>query len=84
VEEICKLQEDPGSGRDFERRAPARLLVRYVLMFFDHDYGARSLFDDYLRDFANRHREYRPPASVIVSMEETGRIFGKEPRALKN
>jgi hypothetical protein len=58
-------------------------LVRYVLMFFDHDYPARSLFDDYLRDFMNRHREVRPPESVTVSMEEAGRIFGKSREALK-
>ena len=84
VEEICKLHEDPGfwSGMSTGGRLHD-YLVRYVLMFFEHDYASRSLFDDYLRDFMNRHREYRPPESVIVSMEEAGRIFGKSREALK-
>ena len=84
VEEICKLHEDRGF---WSGMAPGgRLhdyLVRYVLMFFDYDYAPRSLLDDYLRDFMNRHREHRPPESVIVSMEEAGRIFGKSREALK-
>ena len=84
VEEICKLHEDPGVWSGIATGGRLHdYLVRYVLMFFDHDYPARSLFDDYLRDFMNRHREYRPPESVIVSMEEAGRIFGKSREALK-
>ena len=31
----------------------------------------------------NRHRDYRPPESVTVSMEAAGRIFGKSREALK-
>ncbi|MCU0559448.1 MAG: J domain-containing protein [Desulfobacterales bacterium] len=84
VEELCALDADasfwpgiPSAGRLHD------YLVRYVLMFFDHDYGARSLAEEYLRDFMNRHREHRPPESVAVSMEEAGRIFGKGREALK-
>jgi hypothetical protein len=84
IEELCALDADasfwpwiPAAGRLHD------YLVRYVLMFFDHDYGARSLADEYLRDFMNRHREYRPPESVAVSMEEAGRIFGKSREILK-
>ncbi len=84
VEELCRLDADPvfWSGLPAAGRLHDHL-VRYVLMFFDHDYGSRSLVDDYLRDFMNRHRAYRPPESVVVRMEEAGRIFGKSREALK-
>jgi hypothetical protein len=58
-------------------------LVRYVLMYFDHDYAPRSAAAEFIRDFMNRHRGYRPPESVIVSMQEISRIFGKSREALK-
>lgn len=84
VEELCALDQDasfwsgiPACGRLHD------YLVRYAVMFFDHDYGPRSLADEYLRDFMNRHREHRPPESVAVGMEEAGRIFGKSREALK-
>ena len=84
LEELCRLDADPAFWAGLP--AAGRLhdhLVRYVLMFFDHDYGSRSLIDEYLRDFMNRHRAYRPPESVVVGMEEAGRIFGKSREALK-
>jgi hypothetical protein len=84
VEALCTLDADASFW--FGTPAAGRLhdyLVRYVLMFFDHDFGSRSPADDYLRDFMNRHREYRPPESVAVSMEEAGRIFGKSREVLK-
>jgi hypothetical protein len=31
----------------------------------------------------NRHRAFRPPESVVIGMEEAGRIFGKSREALK-
>ncbi len=84
VEELCTLDADavfwfgmPAAGRLHD------YLVRYVLMFFDHDYGSRSLAEEYLRDFMNRHREYRPPESVAVGMGEAARIFGKGREVLK-
>lgn len=84
LQELCTLDADPSfwSGITSDGRLHDYLL-RYLLMFFDHDYGARSLAEEYLRDFMNRHREYRPPESITVSMEEAGRIFGKGREALK-
>jgi hypothetical protein len=38
---------------------------------------------DYLHDFINRHRAYRPPPSVAISMEEISGIFNKSREALK-
>ncbi len=84
VEALCALNADASfwSGMTDPRRLHD-YLVRYAVMYFDHDYGSRSPAEEYLRDFMNRHREYRPPESVAVSMEEAGRIFGKSREALK-
>jgi hypothetical protein len=58
-------------------------LVRYLVMYFDHDYASRFFAADYVRDFMNRHRTYQPPSSVTVSMQEISAIFGKSREALK-
>jgi hypothetical protein len=84
IEEVCRLQRDPAfwAGMDAGERL-SDYLVRYAVMYFDHDYAARSLAEEYLRDFINRHRHYRPPPSVAVRMEEIAAIFGKSREALK-
>ena len=58
-------------------------LVRYAIMYFDNSFSARDPFRDYLRDFINRHRIHRPPASVQVSLNESARLFGVTVDTLK-
>lgn len=85
VEEVCRLQRDASFWAGMEE-AGDRLsdyLVRYAIMYFDHEYAARSLAEEYLRDFINRHRQYRPPPSVVIRMEEMAAIFGRSREALK-
>jgi hypothetical protein len=84
VEEVCRMQSDRAywAGMDAGDRL-SDYLVRYAVMYFDHEYAAQSLAEEYLRDFINRHRQYRPPPSVAVRMEEMAAIFGKSREALK-
>jgi hypothetical protein len=84
IEEVCRLQRDPvfWAGMDSGDRL-SDYLVRYAVMYFDHEYAARSLAEEYVRDFVNRHRQYRPPPSVAVRMEEMAAIFGKSREILK-
>lgn len=84
VEEVCRLHGDPSfwAGMDAGDRLND-YLVRYVLMYFDHDYAPRTAAAEYIRDFMNRHRGYQPPASVMISMQEIARIFDKSREALK-
>ncbi len=84
VEAICRLHRDDSfwAGMDAGDRL-SDYLVRYAVMYFDHDYASSSLAEEYLRDFINRHRHYRPPPSVAVRMEEMAAIFGKSLEALK-
>jgi len=84
IEEICRLHSDGSfwTGMDAGDRL-SDYLVRYVLMYFDYDYAPRSAAAEYVRDFMNRHRDYRPPASVTISMQEMVAIFGKSREVLK-
>lgn len=84
VEEVCRLHGDASfwTGMDAGERL-SDYLVRYVIMYFDHDYTSRSVAAEYIRDFVNRHRAYHPPGSVVISMQEIAAAFGKSREALK-
>ena len=52
-------------------------LVRYVLMHFDYDYAPGSFMEDYLRQFINSRREYRPPfKNTAASLKEASSLLG--------
>jgi hypothetical protein len=60
LEEVCRLQADPklfpgGGGGD----GLDPVLVRYVIMYFDHEFRVPEPEFDYVRDFMRRHRSYR-------------------------
>jgi hypothetical protein len=77
LEDICHLNDDSrfllhaGAAGSL-----AEHLVRYVIMFFDHGYGRRSLFDDFIREFMGRHRAFQwPEKKPHVSTEAAALIF---------
>ena len=83
VEALCRLQRDPAfwAGMDAGERLND-YLVRYAVMYFDHEYASRSLAEQYLRDFINRHRHYRPPPAAAVGLDEAAAVFGRSREAL--
>ncbi len=85
LEEICWLNSDRDfwSGMDTKWNLH-EYLIRYVVMFFDSEYGRSSFLDDYIRDYMDSKRAYIPPhrkSSVIL--EEASTIFGVKEDALK-
>jgi hypothetical protein len=76
VDAVCRLNEDKNfwAGMDMSDRL-RDYLVKYVIMYFDYEFPRRSLFQDYLYEFINRHRTYIPPKKVRVNMEEAARLF---------
>lgn len=86
LEEICRLNKSQAFWAGLA--VPSDLhdyLVRYVIMFFDYDFGYSTVLDDYVRDFMNRHRQYRPPSpKKIISDHEASKIFGITQDVLKN
>ena len=85
LEEICRLNSDSDfwSGMDTEGNLH-EYLIRYVIMFFDSEYGRSSFLDDYIRDYMDSKRAYIPPhrkSSVIL--KEASTIFGVKEDDLK-
>jgi hypothetical protein len=78
IEEICRLN----SGTSFWAGMPTEnklheYLARYVVMYFDNEYGRSTLWEDYIRDFMKSRRYYRPPSRKnSVEADEAITIFG--------
>ena len=77
IRDICELNGDKAFWRtettaDFLHDH----LTRYLIMFFDHGYGKRSLFDDFVREFMGRHRAFAwPDKRPEVSTSEAEKIL---------
>lgn len=62
VEDLCRLNRD----RKFWNGLPEspglqEYLVRYLIMYFDYDWGQSRYLEDLLRSFVDSRRKYRPP-----------------------
>jgi len=85
LEEVCCLNQNEAFwGGSQTPKELHEYLVRYVIMFFDSDYGSSTILGDYARDFINRHRAHRPPPpKSTVSVEEASTIFEVKKETLK-
>lgn len=82
VAEICRLDGDARFWAGHPRAAsPHPYLVRYLIMYFDSDYGQSSFLEDLMRQFMDRHRRHRPPPPRI-SLDAAAALLGIEPAAL--
>jgi hypothetical protein len=85
VEQVCCLNRDRSfwaGMKPGDRLHP--YLVRYVLMYFDHDFAARSMMEDYLRQFINSRRDYHVPTATLASiLKNGGSAFGESQALLK-
>jgi hypothetical protein len=76
---LCQLNDDPvfWAGMPKGNRLH-EYLVRYAVMFFDYDYEPSHILDEYILNFINSRRDYRPPPQKrAVSMDEASTIFGE-------
>lgn len=77
IESICRLNAD----NKFWSGMPPGLwlhpfLQRYLLMYFDFDYPARSFEQEYLRQFINGHRRHRlQPRRFKIDLKEAAAVF---------
>lgn len=76
IDAVCRLNDDKKFWAGMETSDRLQdYLIKYVIMYFDTEFSRRSLFQDYLYDFMNRHRTYLPPKKVRVNMEEAAKLF---------
>jgi hypothetical protein len=62
LETVCRMQTDPRYWRKVP--PPGGLnehLIRYVIMFFDNEFGADSFLSDFINSFIGGHRRFAPP-----------------------
>lgn len=85
IEEVCRLNRaadfwgDPVHGAWLHA-----YLVRYLILYFDHEFTNGRYLQDELRAFMNRHRAYRsPPGSHRVDTAEASTLFGVPREALE-
>lgn len=84
MKRLCQLNSDESFWIGSATEAGLRQhLVRYAVMYFDGSFPTHDPFQAFLRDFMNRHRVYRPPQSVQISLAESARLFGVTVEKLK-
>ncbi|MBU0482911.1 MAG: hypothetical protein KKB30_00145 [Proteobacteria bacterium] len=85
VKEFCRLDLDPVFWLGLNRQAAVPFyLLRYLFMFFDHDYGPSGHYDQYLNNFINNRRFYQPPPPAQrMKSEEVSGIFGEKIEVLR-
>jgi hypothetical protein len=84
LRQVCRLDSDEhfwaGMVRDGRM---SEYLVRYLIMYFDYAFPARSGFQEYLRDYMDSRRRFTPPRpGRKVSLAAAATIFGISPTEL--
>jgi hypothetical protein len=77
IGEVCRLHADANFWGGMGLREDLhRYLVRYVILFFDHEYGRSTYLEDVVNEWINRHRAWNPPRSRSkVSVSEASNVF---------
>jgi hypothetical protein len=79
IADICLLYEDKKfwAGLDLGERLPG-YLIKYVVMFFDYQFGRPTTWDEFLRNFMDSHRAHRwpPGRSTTLNRDEALVVFG--------
>ena len=85
IEQICRLNSDRSFWAGMKSDDSLhRYLVRYVLMYFDHDFASRSFMEDYIRQFINSRRDYRAPYKSSASiLKRASAAFGESQEVLE-
>jgi hypothetical protein len=78
LEGICRLNTDRSFWAGEEVGGSLHpYLIRYLIMFFDYEYGPDTFWRDYIRDFMDSRRAWRPPQrKSAMTYEEASGIFG--------
>ena len=77
IDRLCRLNND--SAFMLETKDNDDLhehLVEYLIIYFDHEALRQPWDQDFIQDFINRHRAYRPPRKIQVKIREAEQLFG--------
>jgi hypothetical protein len=78
LKDLCRLHSDELFWAGFQKGEELHeYLVRYLVMFFDYEFDGSSSWHEYLQNFINSKRFYRPPLrETKVAMKEVLEVFG--------
>jgi hypothetical protein len=85
VQEICRLNRDAAFWAGLPMRDHLQAyLVRYLIMYFDLDYGQSDFLENLFNQFRNAHRRHRwPGRSTRVSFKDASAVFGVTEEVLR-
>ena len=72
LENICRLNDDAQFWQGFVKADGLNgYMARYVVMFFDYEFGASTQLQDYIKSFMNSRRQFRfPSVTKTVGWDE--------------
>lgn len=89
LEDLCRLNRDERFFRGVDDHRPQDLhayLVRYAVLYFDHDYDRSVPWREYVEDFIRKHRS--PPPRSSAGLDEADkracRRLGMKPKELRS
>lgn len=85
IEEICHLNKDKSFWAGMNTTPDLHeYLIRYLILFFDNEYGQSSFLHDYIKSFIDSKRFYAPPLKKSsLTSDEAITIFGIKKDQLK-
>jgi hypothetical protein len=85
IEQVCRLNTDRSFWAGMTTGDSLHnYLIRYVLMYFDHDFAPRSFMEEYLRQFINSHRDHHAPYKTSAfTLKRASAAFGVPQEVLK-
>jgi hypothetical protein len=84
LDQLCRLNEDERflAGTPTPKGLYPHL-IRYALIWFDHEPVRPNTQWQYIRNFIHRHRVYRPPPKTATKIKEAETLFGYDWKSLK-
>ena len=85
IEEICRLNKDRSFWAGMTTGPELNeYLIRYIIMFFDNEYGQSYFLHDHIKNFIDGKRFYAPPPNKSsVTLDEAITIFDIKKDKLK-
>lgn len=72
LKDVCRLNDDIKFWYGTETNISLNeYIIRYVIMYFDNDFGEASFLQDYVKNFMNSRRRFRFPSHVrTIGLDE--------------
>jgi len=79
LDELCRMNDDPVLWQGMAPVAGLQpYLVRYLILFFDYEFGESAALNSFIRQFMDSHRRFGfPERQNAMGLEEASAVFGE-------